>query len=277
MKNNLETSLRSYYEQFSVGQEQRRGQLLRSLSAFQGGERREPASCGGGRRSMSQTWKSGLALAAGLMIVVGAIFYVWPDNGGSSDSERETGAVSLNPLSPQEAYASAIDRIAKLKSLRFLWTTPNGGKSAKIEMWWRRPNDYRMQFASNGLIVVSQGETLITDPRALFALSQLGRYFLLNQPLDENQQELFVQAWLQRCRIVESESVIYKGEKCLKVICVDNQDRYEYIIDAQKGTDIEVPFYELKRYNQPAGGRLLSHIEVLEVNREYADRIFTVE
>ena len=277
MNSNLETSLSSYYEQFSVGHEQRRSQLLRSLPAIQAAEMRELATCGGVRTGMSETWKSALALAAGLIIVVGAIFYLYPDNGSTLPSETGATSVSMNPLSPEEAYASAIDRIAKLKSLRFFWTTPSGGKNAKIEMWWRRPSDYRMQFASNGLIVASKGEKLITDPRALFALSQLGRYFLLNQPLDKKQQDMFVQDWLKRCRIVQSKPMMYKGEKCLKVVCVDNRNRYEYIIDAQKGTDTEVPFYELKRYNQPEGGQLLSHIEVLEVNREYADEIFTVE
>ena len=111
----------------------------------------------------------------------------------------------------------------------------------------------------------------------MFALSQLGRYFLLNQPLSKQQQDLFVQDWLKRCRIVESKELLYKGEKCLKVICTDNRSRYEYIIDARGGTDIQIPFYELKQYNKPEGGKLVSHVEVKEVNRNYADSLFTVE
>ena len=277
MKNNLETSLSSYYEQFSVGHEQRRSQLLRSMSAVRHTQMQELA-VGGGRAGVSQAWKSALALAAGLMIVVGAIFYVWPNQDATTNTDTGPGIVSLNPLSPQEAYASAIDRVSKLKSLHFIWTTPNGGQGASVEMWWRRPADFRMEFDSNGLIIANQGDETVTDVRALFALSQLGRYFLLNQPQNEETQKMFVQDWLNRCRIVQSEPMRYKGEKCLKVICVDDlKHRYEYIIDAQKGTDMQTPFYDLKIYGKPKGGRLKSHVEVLEVNRDYADSKFTVE
>ena len=275
MKNNLETSLSSYYEQFSVGHEQRRSQLLRSMSSIRQTQKQE-LSLVGGRTGMSQAWKSVLALAAGLMIVVGAIFYVWPQDAGT-DTDTGPGSVSINPLSPQEVYASAIDRVSKLESLHFIWTTPNGGKGASVKMWWRRPADYRMEFASNGLVMASQGEKTITNPLAMAGLSQLGRYFLLNQPASEEKQKLFVNDWLDRCRFVQSEPMLFKGEKCLKVVCVDNQWRYEYIIDAQVGTDTQIPFYELKQYHQQPGGRLRNQVEVLEVNRDYVDSTFTVE
>jgi len=274
MKNNLGASLSSYYEQFSVGHEQRRSQLLRSMSAVRHTQRQELAVVGG-REGMSQAWKSALALAAGLMIVVGAIFYIGQNQDTATNTETGPGSVSVNPLSPQEAYASAIDRVSKLESLRFIWTTPNGGKGASVEMWWRRPADYRMEFDSNGLVMVSKGEKTITNPLAMAGLSQLGRYFLLNQPSSEEKQKLFVNDWLDRCRIVQSEKVTYKGERCLKVVCVDEQWRYEYIIDAQKGTDMQAPFYELKIYGKPKGGQLKSHVEVLEVNKDYADSRFT--
>jgi hypothetical protein len=274
MKNNLGRSLSSYYEQFSVGHEQRRSQLLRSLSSVRHSQIQELAVVGG-RTGMSQAWKSALALAAGLMIVVGAIFYLWPNQDGATNNDAGSGSVSINPLSPQEAYASAIDRVSKLESLRFIWTTPSSGKGASVEMWWRRPADYRMEFKSNGLVMTSQGERAITNPLAMSALSQLGRYFLLNQPASEEMQKLFVNDWLDHCRFVQSEKVTYKGEKCLKVFCVDNQWRYEYIIDAEKGTDTQAPFYELKIYDKPQGGRLKSHVEVLEVNKDYADSTFT--
>jgi hypothetical protein len=276
MQNKLEPNLNSYYAQFSVGHAQRRSQLLRSLSAVKRTQMQAPAVIGG-RTGTGHMWKSALALAAGLIIVVGAIFYVEMNQEATTNSATGNGTVSINPLSPQEAYASAIERITQLKSLRFVWTTPNGGKDAKVEMWWRRPNDYKMEFASNGLVVASQGKEAITDIRAMFALSQLGRYFLLNQPLSKQQQDLFVQDWLKRCRIVESKELLYKGEKCLKVICTDTRNRYEYIIDARGGTDIQIPFYELKQYNKPEGGKLVSHVEVKEVNRNYADSLFTVE
>ncbi len=58
---------------------------------------------------------------------------------------------------------------------------------------------------------------------------------------------------------------------------MDHKWRYEYIIDAQKGTDTQTPFYELKIYDKPQGGQLKSHVEVLEVNKDYADSKFTVE
>ena len=274
MKNNLETSLSSYYEQFSVAHEQRRSQLLRSMSAVRHTQRQELAVVGG-REGMSQAWKSVLALAAGLMIVLGAIFYIGQNQDTATNTETGPGSVAINPLSPQEAYASAIDRVSKLESLRFIWTTPSGGKDASLEMWWRRPADYQMKFNSNGLVMVSQGEKTITNPLAMAALSQLGRYFLLNQPTSKAKQKLFVNDWLDRCRIVQSEKVTYKGEKCIKVVCVDEQWRYEYIIDAQKGTDMQAPFYELKIYSKPKGGQLKSHVEVLEVNKDYADSRFT--
>ena len=46
MKHNLESSLNSYYEQFSVGHEQRRSQLLRSMSGVRHEQMQEPAAVG---------------------------------------------------------------------------------------------------------------------------------------------------------------------------------------------------------------------------------------
>ncbi len=277
MKNNLETNLSSYYAQFSVGHEQRRSQLLRSLPAVQHRQRRERMVSGSGR-GMSQAWKSAAALAACLMIVVGVIFYVWPQD-TTTDGGSHSGIASLNPLSAQEAYAEAMDRMTKIESLHFVWTTPGGGAGAAAEMWWRQPADYRMEFKSNGLVVASQGEESITDIRALFALSQVGRYFLLDQPASEKEQAQLVQRFKEnwsRCRIVESEMVTYKGEKCLKVSCVDEVEnwRYEYIIDARVGIDTQIPFYEVKQYDLNRGGRLRNQVEVLEVNKDYADSLF---
>ena len=283
MKNNLETNLTSYYDQFSVGHEQRRSQLLRSLPAVQHRHRQELA-LSGGRGGMGQAWKSAAALAAGLMIVVGAIFYAWPQD-ATTDTNTGSGIASVNLLSAKEAYAAAIDRVTKVESLHFIWTTPNSGRGASVEMWWRHPNDYRMEFVGDGLIMAgnedrhysydpSKEELKIWEGAGLyrFPLEQLGRLF-------SNEDDQLTKQWIEESKIIRSEPIDYKGEKCLKVICVHqiSQERYEYIIDAQVGMDTRIPFYEVKQYSQPEGGRLMSHVEVLEVNKDYADSLFTVE
>lgn len=285
MKENQETQLHGYYEQFSVCHEQRRNQLLGSVSKIQSSRVPEAVETAG-RWGFRPVLKSSLALAAGLMIVLGAIFYVWQDLDPAPSSDPGARSVSLNPLSAQEVYAAAIDRVAQVTSVHFIWTTPSGGSTdASMKMWWRYPNDYRMEFAGNGLVMAGNEKQHYTyDPSKdtlkvnegaglyVFPLEQLGRLF-------STKDDRLAKQWIDESTIVRSEPVDYKGEKCLKVICVHkiSQNRYEYIIDSQAGTDTRVPFYEVKQYSHPEGGRLMSHVEVLEVNKEYADRMFTIE
>lgn len=285
MENNLESQIRTYYQQFGVGHQQRRNQLLGSISAVTRSSL-QTSPVIRSRRLSYPVLKSALGLAAGLMIVLGAIFYIWSSNDTASNTETGSGITSLNPLSAKEIYATAIDQATKVTSLHFVWTTPNGNDNgASVEMWWSHPNQYRMAFTSNGLIMAgNENQHYKYDPVKkewkvsegtglyMFPLEQLGRLF-------SNNDDRLTKQWIDESKIIHSEPVDYKGEKCLKVICVHqvSQNRYEYVIDARVGTDTRIPFYEVKQYSQPQGGRLMSHVEVLEVNKDYADDMFTGE
>jgi len=272
MKKSLDLDLTDYYTRFRRGHDRRRQQLMNSLTAPQ----LQPYSdrfVKVGKFSMPQVAKMVLALAAGLLIVLGLLWVFHVD-------------MSLPSPNNHAVWAAAIEQAARVQSVHFRMTTYGGVGDAGVEMWWRRPHDFRMEM-SNITTMAGNGETLfiwnekdnslvlreagegIPLP-ALFILGNLGKLFTADD-ISSYQQ------WIDNNRIISSKLVTFKGQKCLKVACVHEGHRYEYLMEQGAGIGNSRPFLEVKEYGDMEGARLLSHLEVLAVDEEMPDNLFVVE
>jgi outer membrane lipoprotein-sorting protein len=274
MKKTLENDLQAWYGQFEKNHDQRREQLISSLSQFDtAGNVSGHTNVKAGRLGMPYAAKATLALAAGLMIVLGLLIVF---NG----SDTTTTVVS-----PQMAWASAIDQARRVQSVHFRLSTPGGSADATVEMWWRRPHDFRMEL--DQLVMAGNNETMciwngsqntLTLRNAgvggsgpeMFILGNLGRLFI-------SEDDALYQEWIDSNEIVSSELVDYKGQTCRKIKCLYDGHYYEYIIEVQAENDTVRPFLEVKEYRDIEMVRLMSHMEVLAVDEEMPDSLFVIE
>lgn len=281
MKHALDERLAAYYTCYSINHEQRRAQLMHMLKTRQTTVplRRQPAATG-----YAYAFKAAVALAAVLLLVVGAIFWMTTNQPAGTDQNPAVG-VADSLWNAQAAWAAAIRRAGRVQSLHFLWSTPRNNQDARVEMWWQRPHDFRLEFGSTGLVMAGNSQARYSLDRQrqelkiwqnnaagieMFPLGQLGRLFT-------DEEEAVAQDWIEKSRVIKSEKIDYKGTPSLKVTCVEGGYRYEYIIDQEAAGDTQAPFYEVKIYSRPEGGFLLSHLEVLEVDTELPESLFTIE
>lgn len=258
---NFDNNLTHRYEEFTQGHAQFRCQLLESLPADQWAV--EPAV---GKWPSFVGVKLRFAIRAAM--AAAAVFAIFLG---------ATSLLSPGTEEPQAAWATAIEKTTQLQSIHFIMTTPNGGKGSSVEMWWRRPGSFRMEIGgfvqtSNGhkrynyndkanVLVVSDAE----GPGPEMAiLSELGGLF-------------FSEAYTlsgdvtNKSEVLSCEDVIYKGESCLKIVSTMNGDRFEYILDKK-----EQLIYEVKRFSGMSG-KLMSHVVVLEADKEIPESMFEIE
>lgn len=255
----IENNLNSYYARFDDGHDRQREQLLASLEQVQ----RQPISVR--RWAAPLAVKKIAAMAACLLVILGGVYML---NGGDQS---------------QEVFAQAINQFNQLQNVHLLAVTPNSNADAKVEMWWRRPHDYRMEM-SNGLILARNSEkqyALDTRSQELtvsdsmgpglenFILSQLGGFW--------GEDQTFTQDWIDSNEIITNEPVVFKGQECRKIFCHNNDRWYEYVIDTRANGDKKAPFYEVNIFGDAEGDRLLLHIEVLEADVDFPDSLFRIE
>jgi len=259
----IENDLNRYYEQFNADHELLRGQLISQLD--QAPSPRIPRLF-----YLPPAVKQVIAAAACLMILFAGMYLFI---GGDSS---------------QEIYASTINKFGQLQSVHFKMSTPGGDAEAAVEVWWRRPNDTRMEF-SNGSIVTSNSDKRYTyDPSAttqklridegvggpgpeMLLLSLVGLDWLFTDDMPMLQQSI------ENSVIKDYEAITYKGEYCRKITCEKDGYLYVYVVDGLTKTEKQAPFYEVNVYGDREATRLLSHMELLEVDADLPDDLFIIK
>ncbi|KPK76120.1 MAG: hypothetical protein AMJ79_08135 [Phycisphaerae bacterium SM23_30] len=253
----LENDLKRYYARFEEGHDFQRERLLASLDKAP----RATASRGAALILL----RKAAGAAACLLIVIGGIYLL---TGGDNS---------------QEAFASAINKFSQVQSVHLRMVTPNRNADASVEMWWRRPHDFRQEFGDGTIIAANREKRYTFNPQnqqlkiientgpgpEMLILGEMGRLF--------TEEEAFVRKWIDNSTIKKTEAVNYRGEECRKITCHKDGYQYEYIIDARAQGDRQAPFYEVKVYGDYQGEKLLSHMEVLEVDADLPDRLFVIE
>jgi len=257
------------YEEFSRDHDRLRSQLIDALPVADW-QSEKVKSASRGRISspifagvkLRFALRPALAAAAVLLIIFGTAFFM------------DTGKVN-----PHAAWASALENATLVQSLHCRMNTPGArGNDADVEIWWRRPDNFRMQF-SNGLIWTSNGQnrcmyeqktnklniTKANGPgMEMFLLGQFGKLFASEYALASE--------WITNSDITNSERTMYKGEKCLKITATMNNDRYEYFIEEKEDKPL---IFEMNQYHPSRG--LVCHLEVLEVDKNMEDGLFRID
>ncbi|MBN2129165.1 MAG: hypothetical protein JW741_06695 [Sedimentisphaerales bacterium] len=262
MMNELEKEFQAYYGQF----DREHGSLRQSFVASMA-KAEAPARV----RIRLRGWaKMAVAAAAALLFVIGATMW--------GPSAQPGG------LNGQAAWATVVEQFPRINSIHFTLETPTGDETVQVEMWWRRPHEYRMELP-NGLVITSNGEKrcqydpatdkmLITAPGPgpeMFILGELGGLFAAESELSRD--------WASQCAYLRTEEFIYKGAQCRKVFCEKDGRLYEYVIDGRVSDEpggTRMPFYEVKEYSGVKDGRMLSHLQVIEVGADWPSDLFEV-
>lgn len=265
----FDEKLTAYHKSFQQGHDQLRRQLMDSLPDMGYGNQNVPARASKSvlpfnlpRAGMLRAFRKVAAVAAVFVILLGAV-YVFSPSGVSS----------------QAAWAKAVDNFEQVHSVHFKYLTSSGKKSF-VEMWWRRPHDFRMEF-SNNLILTGNKTQRCTYNKMLNSVSiskangpglemailgSLGHLFtsqFYDSPISPD---------VSKSKVLRSEEIIYKGQKCHKVMSENDDELFEYIID-QNGSMV----YDIKRFRKSAPDKVISHVEVFEVDRQYSDSLFTID
>ena len=264
MNVSLNNDLPKHYKEFGQNHRCLREQMLATLPEVQWKvERAEAAS----RREIAPSLFFGvklrfalriaLAAAAVFMIAFGVLVYVGPEYD-----------------SPQAAWAAAVENAGQVRSVHFRFSTGN----SSVEMWCRHPQefrDFRAEY-SNGLVTTNNHEkhchynnkTNILSVRSAdeaplekYLLGELGKLFM---------EKSLSGDLISESKLLNSEQVTYKGEQCLKMIAEMKGDRFEYILDEK-----DPLIFEVKRYSP--SGRVKSHMEVLDVDRNMPDSLFIID
>ena len=259
----IENDLNRYYEQFDADHDRLGAQLLSQLD-------QAPSPSGPRRLYLPPAVKRVIAAAACLMILCAGMYMFF---GGDSS---------------QEVYASTINKFGQLQSVHFKMNTPGGDANAAVEVWWRRPHDMRME-VSNGTIITNN-----SDKRCIFnpldakqklrieegsggsapefsLLSLAGLDWLFTDDLPK------LQDGIDKSVIKDYEAITYKGEYCRKITCEKDGYLYVYVVDGLIKTDKQAPFYEVNVYGDLEATRLLSHMELLEVDADLPDDLFIIK
>ena len=265
MKVSLNNDLPKHYKKFGQNHQCLREQMLATLPEAQwkvervkAASRREIASSIFFGVKLRSSLRIALAAAAVFMIAFGILAYVGPGYD-----------------SPQAAWAAAVENAGQVQSVHFRFSTGN----SSVEMWCRHPQkfrDFRAEY-NNGLVTTNNHEkrchynnkTNILSvrpadepPLEKYLLGELGKLFLEKSPFSGN--------LIDESKLLHSEKVIYKGEQCLKMIAEMKGDRFEYILDKK-----DPLIFEVKRYSP--SGKLKSHMEVLDVDRNMPDSLFIID
>ncbi|MBN1435444.1 MAG: hypothetical protein JW936_00060 [Sedimentisphaerales bacterium] len=217
-----------------------------------------------------------IGAAAAVMIALGLLNIFAPLDNSPMDS---IVAPVASVVTPQAAWAEAVQRAGQVSSMHMIMTTPStGGENSSVELWWRVPHDFRMEF-STGLVMTGnrQRRCTVNPERNLLTifdatgpglemavLGEVGMMFA--SPYSLSRQ------WLEDAEVVSAEDTFYRGEQCRRITVQRDNGRYEYIID--KNTNM---IYQGIRYSGVESDRVLCSMEVIAVDQELSDALFSVE
>ena len=266
INNNTNNSLSSFfedlsghYDKFEHGHDLLRSQLLSRLETVHKADRSvaNNARSRSGILQLAHYLTKTAAVAAIILIVFGlAMFNIGHDQVGSST------VVADNILS----------KITDFENVHFNMTT----MGSSVEMWWQKPNSYRMEFSDGTVIAnstasysikkkdgsLSHKPALETNGPEMMLLGELGEVF----PFDISPTRNL----LGKSRIASSEEIIFKGEACMKVQTTNpmHGDTFEYIIDKDQPM-----IYQIDRIRN---GKVISHVEVIEIDMEMPESMFQI-
>lgn len=267
--------LARYYERYSQGHDQRKETLLKALSSVERDSKapvetsRDIETAWGGRK-VRIYYRTAAAVAAGLFVVFGVTSLFNPGH----RIDRDGSGKPIVQIDPHAAWAAAIRQTSQIQSVHLKIKTIGSG----LEMWWRKPEDFRMVFSNGDIHTNNRSVRCIYNRKAnrltlrdggskgmeLVFLGELGQMFTTQRYLSEG--------LLRDSEFVRSELIEYKGESCRKMVYDKGQKRYEYVIDRH-----EPIIYEAKLYKKSQPEILQYHIEILDINKEVDENIFAVE
>ena len=192
--------------------------------------------------------------------------------------------IGTDELAPRQVWAAAIENASQLQSVHFRFTTPSAGSGSAVEMWWRRPHDYRMVF-SNGLVMTGNKQKACVSPVGgrnvrVFDAAGPGLEMAILGELGElfTSDVSFSREWVRDSEVLSSEPIDYKGEGCRRIVAEKDSRYYVYIIDSRAAKTGQKPLlYDVKRYAEADMSTLLSHVEVLEIDVTMPESLFTIE
>ena len=267
MSSDLDSQLSQWYGQFSSDHQRLRDDLLASLPARSALDH-VPVPSRTWRSTSAPVLRWALAAAAVLLLVLGAGLLI--------DDTAEV-------LNPPTAWAAAIENTGKLQSVHFKLTTFLAGRPSSVEMWWRRPHDFRMTF-DDGLIVTGDqsGRYRLNPAGSTLTIYDAGGMGLEMATLGELGQLFtskvsFSQDWIAQSKVVDSAELEYKNENC-RVITAEKDGRYyQYVINGKAALGQAGPLlYDVKRFAGSQMTRLLSHVEVFDIDRSMPDSLFAI-
>jgi len=270
MKNNKHINLSSFfedlsghYDRFDRGHDFLRSRLLSDLKPY------SQMACGSiDNHARSAARKVSLAGYLSRFAAVAAVFVL------------AFGVAMFNPagensgLSVAQADSSVLQKVTNFTTIHFKMTA----MGSELEMWWKKPNDYRMQFSDGTIITNNHDNYSCLDPKTgkiatraglttagpeMFMLAELGEIFPFGYSQTQN--------LIKTSEIVSSVDYVYKGEECLKIETVNklNNDTLVYVIDKDHPM-----IYDITRTRN---GKVLSHVEVFEIDEVMSDTIFIIK
>lgn len=263
-----DSDLRACYRKYKCDHELLRRQLVSSLpsvewsgrSAITSSRRLAPKASG---LKLSFAWRAGLAAAAAVIAVTVGLIHLAGVGPGSFEG--------------QAAWAAALDQTSRVQSMHLVVTTPTNGKDVRLEIWWRRPHDYRLEFDDQVITNNEQNRCVWnrqSDELKVFApeehdqdvavLGWFGQLFTSDKAV--------AQGLLSKTPLVGTEKVNYKGEQYQKLIFEDESLRSEVIVDPESHL-----IYERIVYAKGRADTMVEHREVLEIDQVMSERLFTIE
>ncbi len=267
MNNNNNNSLSSFfedlsghYDKFEQGHDFLRSKLLTQLESVQMADRSVAnyARSRSGILQLGRYLSKTAAVAAILLIVFSmAMFNIGNNQAGNSN------VVADNILS----------KITDFENVHFKMST----MGSSVEMWWQKPNNYRMEFSDGTVIAnstasysikkkdgsISYKPALETYGPEMMLLGELGEVF----PFEFSP----TQKLLGTSKVISSEEVMFKGEACMKVQAKNPMlgDIFEYIVDKDQPM-----IYQIDRIRD---GKVISHVDVIEIDMVMPDSIFDIK
>lgn len=251
--NHTNELLQNYFQAFSAGHERLRQQLLESLPAVQSKItwRNRVAAL------RTPLWlKPSLAAAAVLVVLLSVMMF--------SSTMTDT----------QTAFATSINNLSHAQSIHLKVQTG----ASTMEVWWRRPNEYRMAF-SNGMIIVSNAQQrfVLNSHDKTFKVSSaekgdmdmmvLGPFGMLF-----TSEEAMKTGWLDNQKLIHREEIVYKDQKCLKLTYEDGVRRGVYIVEPELHLICQATLSPKERPES-----ISYHMEVYEINDAIPSDLFQLE
>jgi len=179
----------------------------------------------------------------------------------------------------RNAWAQAIQNTGQAQTVHFRMFTPGGSAGgSSVEVWWQRPNEFRMEFSSGIIMTASQEKRCVyNQSKNSLTISDGGTPGMEMALLGELGQLCGSQSSLsgrliEQSTLVSSTEMIYKGEKCYQITSEIDNNRFEYVI----AQDAPV-LYKVKQYRKSSPQRAISYMEVLEIDGKLQEELFTID